>query len=182
MTVLSLSDHWPSNKRMSLRVYMRNDKKMALPSFLSECSQNLLATWLWMSLAPEMVWQNWLITAILIVSNSKTNILIFLHLTPPKMKPFFYIMPHNWKWIWPHWLGTTPEQTRDVEAATLSEACTERAVIKLCGLCASFWWCEHCHFEGFVDAVLSFAWMPAQCFLFQAPFGGRNAFIYCRVV
>ena len=50
-----------------------------------------------MASSPELVF----VLAVHIISYSKISISHFPTSYNPKTKPF-YILPHNWKWIWPH--------------------------------------------------------------------------------
>ena len=50
-----------------------------------------------------MVLQKWYIMGISIISYSMVSILIFRTSYTPNILTFLYILPHNWKWILPHW-------------------------------------------------------------------------------
>ena len=53
-------------------------------------------------ISDRIVWRNVFIVVVFIISYSDISTLIFLHLTPLRSHVFAYILPRNWKWIWPH--------------------------------------------------------------------------------
>ena len=101
MMVLSPSNHWPSNTNISFKdIYAKKD----ITIYISEHSQDLSFFQNQDEFRKPHL-QNWF-SSLLYLSSliQRSPFWFFLHLTTLRCDSL-YILPDDWKWIWPHCIG-----------------------------------------------------------------------------